>query len=58
MTVSGPEIAIAPITDAAAPILLGQEARDLGALIAGRILRALGGTIELDGARLLIRLPT
>jgi signal transduction histidine kinase len=58
VTVSGPEIAIAPISDAAAPILLGQEARDLGAMIAGRIVRALGGTTELDGARLLIRLPT
>jgi signal transduction histidine kinase len=58
LTVSGPEIAIAPVTDAAAPILLGLEARDLGAMIAGRIVRTLGGTVELDGARLLIRLPT
>ena len=55
--VAGPEIAIAPITDGAAPILLGQEARDLGALIALRIVRALGGTVELDGGRLLVRLP-
>jgi len=55
--VAGAEIAIAPITDAAAPILLGQEARDLGALIALRIVRALGGSVELDGGRLLVRLP-
>ena len=34
MTVAGQEIAIAPVTEAAAPILLGQQARDLGALIA------------------------
>lgn len=55
--VAGAEIAIAPITEAAAPILLGQEARDLGALIALRIVRALGGTVELDGGRLFVRLP-
>jgi signal transduction histidine kinase len=54
--VAGPEIAIAPITDSAAPILLGQEARDLGALVARRVLAALGGTVELDGGRLLVRL--
>lgn len=55
--VTGAEIAIAPITDGAAPILLGKEARDLGALIALRVVRALGGTVELDGGRLLVRLP-
>jgi signal transduction histidine kinase len=57
LTVAGPELAIAPVTDGAAPILLGQEARDLGALIALRIVRALGGSVELDGGRLLVRLP-
>jgi len=55
--VAGAEIAISPITDGAAPILLGKEARDLGALIALRIVHALGGTVELDGGRLLVRLP-
>jgi signal transduction histidine kinase len=55
--VTGAEIAIAPVTDGAAPILLGQEPRDLGALIALRVVRALGGTVELDGGRLLVRLP-
>ena len=57
VAVAGPEIAIAPITEAAAPILLGQEARDLGALIAQRVVRAIGGTVELEGGRLLFRLP-
>src|SRR5215207_4102401 len=57
LTISGPEIAIAPVTDAAGPILLAQEARDLGALIAGRLVRALGGTVELEADRLLVRLP-
>jgi hypothetical protein len=57
LTVAGPEVAIAPVTEAAAPILLGQEARDLGALVALRIVRALDGTIELEGGSLLVRLP-
>lgn len=57
VTVTGPDLAIAPVTDGAAPILLGQHARDLGALIAGRIVRALGGTVELEGDRLIVRLP-
>jgi signal transduction histidine kinase len=57
VAVAGPEVAIAPITESAAPILLGQEARDLGALIALRVVRALGGSVELDGGRLLVRLP-
>jgi hypothetical protein len=51
------EIAIAPVTEGTAPILLGQEARDLGALIALRVVRALGGSVALDGERLLVRLP-
>ena len=57
VTVAGPEVAIAPITEGAAPILLGQEARDLGALIALRVVPALGGTVELAEGRLVVRLP-
>jgi signal transduction histidine kinase len=57
VTVAGPEITIAPVTDVAAPIILGQQARDLGALIARRLVRALGGTVELENGRLLVRLP-
>jgi signal transduction histidine kinase len=58
VSVTGSEIAIAPIVESAAAIVLGEEARDLGAMIAGRILPALGGGRELDGDRLLVRFPT
>ena len=58
MTVAGKDIAIAPVTEAAAPILLGQQARDLGALVSGRIVAALGGSIELEGDRLVVDLPS
>jgi signal transduction histidine kinase len=57
LTADGAVVAIAPIVPGAAPILLREQARDLGALIAARIVRALGGDLELDGERLLVRLP-
>ena len=58
VAVTGAEIAIAPVTKGAAPILLGQEARDLGALIALRVVRALDGSVELEADRLRVRLPS
>jgi len=57
VAVSGAEIAIAPITESAAPVLVGHEARDLGALIALRVVRALDGSVEREADRLLVRLP-
>jgi signal transduction histidine kinase len=56
IAVSGPEAAIQPITDGAAPILMRVQMRDLGAAIAARIVSALGGSLELDGERLVVRL--
>jgi signal transduction histidine kinase len=53
----GPVVAIAPVAPAAVPVLMREQARDLGALIAARVVAALGGAIELDGERLLVRLP-
>jgi signal transduction histidine kinase len=57
VTVKGAEIEIGPVTEGAAPILLGREARDLGALVALRVVRALDGSVELEADRLLVRLP-
>jgi hypothetical protein len=37
--------------------VLGEELRDLGAAVAVRVVRALGGSVELDGDRLTIKLP-
>ena len=51
------ELVLAPITPASAPVVLGEDVRDLGAAVAGRLVRALGGDIELDGETLHIRLP-
>ena len=55
--VSGSSIGIAPVTPASGPVLLGEELRDLGAAVAVRVVRALGGTVDLDGDTLSVRLP-
>jgi signal transduction histidine kinase len=54
---AGPELQIRPITASAAPVVLGEELRDLGAAVAGRLIAALGGSLELDGETLRVRLP-
>jgi len=56
LTARGREVELAPVTTAAAPVLLGEDLRDLGAAIAVRQLRAQGGKLELDGETLRIRL--
>jgi signal transduction histidine kinase len=58
IAVSGAAVAIQPVTEGAAPILMREQMRDLGAAIAGRTVEALGGTLELDGERLVIRFPS
>jgi signal transduction histidine kinase len=55
-TVTGRELALSPVTPAAAPIVTGEEVRDLGSLVAVTVIRALGGSLELAGDSLLVRL--
>jgi signal transduction histidine kinase len=57
LRVDGATIGIAPVVPAAVPILMREQARDLGALIAARIVSALDGRLELEGEQLLVRLP-
>jgi signal transduction histidine kinase len=56
LRVDGAELMLAPVTEAAAPIVLGVELKDLGAAVAVRAIRALGGSVELEGEDLRIRL--
>lgn len=56
LSVNGEELAIAPITPASAPVVLGEDLRDLGAAIAVRLIRAQGGSVALDGETLRVRL--
>jgi signal transduction histidine kinase len=55
--VAGPTLELSPITPASAPVVLGDDIRDLGAAVAGRLIAALGGSVELDGETLHILLP-
>jgi signal transduction histidine kinase len=56
LTAQGEELELARVTAAAAPVVLGEDLRDLGAAIAVRQLRAQGGSLALDGETLHIRL--
>jgi signal transduction histidine kinase len=55
--VNGTELELSPVTRASAPVLLGEELRELGAAAAGVLVRALGGSLEARDDRLIIRLP-
>jgi signal transduction histidine kinase len=57
LRVDGVALTISPVTPASAPVVLGEELRDLGAAVAVRVVRALGGSVELDGETLTVRLP-
>jgi signal transduction histidine kinase len=55
--VDGPRVLIGPVDDAVAPIALGEDQKDLGAAVAVRLVRALGGSVEVAGERLVVTLP-
>jgi signal transduction histidine kinase len=56
LEIRGPEISLTPVTPASAPVLLGEDLRDLGAAVAVRVIRARGGSVELAGEALRVRL--
>ena len=56
LAVRGAELELAPVTDASAPVLVGDELRDLGAAVAVRVLRARGGDAVVGGDVLRVRL--
>ena len=54
--VDGPEIRLARVTAASAPVVLGEDLRDLGAAVAARLVARLGGSLSVEGETLTIRL--
>src|SRR3954470_12890069 len=54
--VEGRSLGLTPITEAASAVVTGTELRDLGSLVARYVLEELGGSIELDGETLRVRL--
>jgi len=56
LSAHGTSVELSPVTPASAPVVLGEDLRDLGAAVAVRLLRAQGGSVELDGETLLLQL--
>jgi signal transduction histidine kinase len=57
VSVEGARVLVEPVGPQVAPVVLGQELKDLGAAVAVRVVGAQGGSVELDGERLVITLP-
>jgi signal transduction histidine kinase len=58
LAVNGPVLEISPITHTSAPVVTGQELRELPAVAAVTLIRALGGSVTAEDGRLRIELPT
>lgn len=56
-TVDGRVIAIGPVREGVGQIVLGEDLKDFPAAVAVRVLQVVGAELELDGERLLVRLP-
>jgi signal transduction histidine kinase len=54
--VDGAEVRLSPVTAASAPVVLGEDLRDLGAAVAVRLVRRLGGSVAIDGETVRIQL--
>ncbi|HEY8645734.1 MAG TPA: histidine kinase dimerization/phospho-acceptor domain-containing protein [Gaiellaceae bacterium] len=55
-SVRGRELELSPITADAAPVVTGESIRDLGSVVAKIVIEELGGSLQLDGETLRIRL--
>ena len=58
VAVDGPRVSIEPVPKEAAPVVLGESAKDLGSAVAVRLVRAIGGDVALEGERLTVTLPS
>jgi signal transduction histidine kinase len=54
--VDGRVLSLAPVNADAAPVVLAHEIRDLGSVVARQVIEALGGSLELEGETLRVRL--
>ena len=57
LDVDGASLTISPLSRAARPVVLGEEARELAAPAASLLIRAIGGELEARDERLVISLP-
>ena len=56
VAVEGAAIRLSPVTPASAPVVLGDDLRDLGAAVAVRLVRRLGGSVAVEDQTVSIRL--
>jgi signal transduction histidine kinase len=54
---AGTDVRIAPVRAQAAPIVLGEDLRDLGAAVAVRLMRALGCSVAWEGEAVRVAFP-
>jgi signal transduction histidine kinase len=54
--VDGADVRLSPVTPASAPVVLGEDLRDLGAAVAVRLVRRLGGSVSVAGETVEIKL--
>jgi signal transduction histidine kinase len=54
--VNGVDVRLSRVTAASAPVVLGEDLRDLGAAVAARLVARLGGSLSIEGETLAIRL--
>jgi signal transduction histidine kinase len=54
--VDGVDVRLSRVTAASAPVVLGEDLRDLGAAVAARLVARLGGSLSVEGETLAIRL--
>ncbi len=57
LRVDGARIALTPVTPEAAPVVVAEQLRDLGAAVARRLIEALGGSVAVQGEMVVIDLP-
>jgi signal transduction histidine kinase len=57
LAVAGSTVRLSPIVAAAAPVIIGEALRDLGAAVAVSVVQAHGGSVELKDDELVISLP-
>ncbi len=57
LRVDGATLTISPVTPSSGPVLLGEELRDLGAAVAVIVIRALRGSVSVNGDTLVVELP-
>jgi signal transduction histidine kinase len=58
LVVRGVELELSPVSRSAAPVVLGEELRELSAAAAVALIQALGGSLRVDGETMLISLPS